>query len=460
MAHASGLTHRPGRRRLLAALAGSLLLAGVGAAPVNADQSPTVVQATVYAGGGQSVQVVSLSLAKLEACPPYAGQSVYLHPGGQPVGPTAYSWTVGTVVSCALRVPVANVDGVQIESPARGFEAPLTSAQLTDPNQFHDPSGPGALPFVSVDGNEDQTTYERPWLGGSDANGNDQVIAAGSPLDLVVFEHGATLAVTASSRRVSQTSTTLTEALSATVRSATGSTIPASDLSWAWNFGDGQSSTLASPRHTFTEGVSVVTVQVTEVHAGSGGTDTISVTFSPSGHSGHNPGPGAGKNHHSTAPNGPVHSNGKQSGARSGRSSHNASHTSRTTTTTHTTTTPASTTTPAPTTTTTRPATSTAAAPSPPQPRPPDSSRHPALETLSGSVVSGRLISDVRVIPLEPAAATAGAAAATAPPVRAAGSPSVLAAVLAALAVLALFGSGAARELAGVTGWRPWRKRP
>ena len=170
------------RRFVLAQLVACAALGGACVPAAAGDPGQGVVSATIY-GGSSGVSTQTVTLGTLNGCPLYSGSSpMYLYPGDQPYSPAASSsWALSTVVQCGLGQPLSDLTNVQVESPAHGFETPLTSAELSDPSQFHDPATPDALPVISVDGNEDQNTYVRPWLGGSDDNAGDQVIADGAP---------------------------------------------------------------------------------------------------------------------------------------------------------------------------------------------------------------------------------------------------------------------------------------
>ncbi len=228
--------------------------------------------------------------------------------------PISSSWSLSTVLTCGLGVPLTDLTNVQVaRSPAsRGLEDPLTSTQLTDASQWQ---ADGALPVISTDGSEDQTTYTRPWRGGNDDNAADQVTVQGEPIAIAVYESGPPLKVTASQTTASQTATAMKVKFAATVRDSSGARVPASSITWNWSFGDGASSNAASPTHAFAPGNYPVTVQVTDAAAGTGGTDTIQVvahTSNPgTGSHGHS---GGGKHTKSSSPTGPDRSRGTHPG--------------------------------------------------------------------------------------------------------------------------------------------------
>jgi hypothetical protein len=414
---------------------------------------------------------------------------MYLYPGDQPMQLPSSTWVLATVLTCGLKLPLTAQTNVQVvRSPAsRGLEDPLTSAQLTGSGQWQEA---GALPVISVDGSEDQTTYTRPWQGGSDDNAADQVTVQGQPIAIAVYESGPPLTVSATTMTLSESATAMKVKFTATVHNQSGATVPASSLTWSWTFGDGGSSNAATPTHAFAAGRYPVTVQVTDAAAGTGGTDTIEVAAHTSnkGSGTHRHG-GGNKHTNSRAPVGPNNSHGTHPGAGTGHgkgsgsktsgangssansttsggatgqntggrqtsdhrtSSHSTHRTSPHRAVTRSTTTPTT-----PTTPTTHPST-----PTRPGHRAPRRQSVPrATIAPSAPLVRGRLISDVT--PLSPASSTlvrtVPAARSAAPQVRQATAISVLPAVLGGLAVVLLLTLGAARELRGRGGWHALR---
>lgn len=458
--------------------------AGHGAAAAAAD--PTVVSATIYQGsGGGGVTSPSVTLSTLENnCPPYSGSSpMYLYPSGQPYQPaTNSSWALSTILTCGLQVPLADLSSVQVDNPQSGFETPLSRAQLSDPSQFHDPAAPTALPVISSDGGEDQNTYTRPWLGGTDDNASDHVVQTGAPIALVVYENGAPLQVTAASNIASATAGTMSVNFSATVQGSDGAAVPASALTWSWSFGDSTTSTEPTPVHSYPTGDYFVTVQVTDASAGLGGTATIKVSAPPTGGSGATPNGGKQKQAKSstgtkrgggTQAGGPTKqhkshqpgTSGQNQGA-DGKATGNRGGRSPGATTPGRTTTPAgpgtagSPVTPAPVPTPPPPvATPTQRRPAPRAPVPTKVKRPPAPTTSSGPLVTGRLISAVTPLPpsASPLVHALAAPPATAPAVRRGSAGSSLAAIGAGLAIVLLLGLGAARELSWPPRQRRWR---
>jgi hypothetical protein len=436
------------------------------ATAARADQ--TVVTATVYPGSQGSVSSPQVSASHLGNCPEYSGGGpLTLEPSGQPYQPPVTSWAVGTILTCALNIPQGNVDSVQVQSSSQGFENPLSSTQIFSSTAYQDPGAPGALPLISTDSTEDQNTYFRPYMGGSDANGRDEVVQSGAPVTIVVYETGAVLTVNASKQQVSAANGGVTEQFSATVTTSGGSTVPAPALTWSWDFGDGTAaSSAAAPEHTFPAGSYFVTVQVTDNSTGAGGTATIPVTTPSSttnGNSNHN---GAGNNQHSHNPTGSTHGSPRVSGSHgehrsSGTTTTQTSTTTTTTTTTSSTTTPSSTTpastpatSPPPTAPTPTPAPTTSPAPHrltarPPRPRVTRIKPTPAPATNPRApLVSGRLIADVVPLPLG-ASALARTGGGASPQVRRATDTTALGGIAAGLAVLLLLGLGAGSEWQG-----------
>jgi hypothetical protein len=445
-------------RRFAFAPALALAAALFSAWPTAASADQTVVSATIYPSSGGNVTHASVGLQALASCPEYSGSNpIYLYPPGQPFQLTETSWPLSTVLSCGLQVPLADVNAVQILSPSQGFEAPLSNADLTDPTSYQDPQAPDALPVISVDGTEDQTTYVRPFRGGADANARDEVTETGAPITLVVYANGPPLIIHASAQTLSSTATATRAKLSATVQTAAATPVPASALTWSWTFGDGGTSAAATPTHRFAAGSYDVTVQVTDVSAGTGGTATIQFRTPAKPTSGHTNQTGGSHPTKSKSPTGTE--NGNHSPHPGGQT---GSHPSRSTTTPSqpTSTTQSTTTSPKPRTTAAPPRTSTSSAPTattttrttPPPHRTTPRRRTPTLPTApAGPLVSGRLISDVTTLPAgaSPLVHVTPAAVAAPPQVRQATRSRSLAAPGAAVAVAVLLGLGAGWELRG-----------
>ena len=436
--------------------------AACSAATASADQ--TAVSATVYPSSQGSVSHQTVSLQTLGGCPPYSGANpIYLYPPGQPYQLTSTSWSLSTVLTCGLQIPLGAVTGVQVLNPSHGFEAMLSSADLSDPSQYGDSQAPDALPAISVDGTQDQTTYIRPFRGGTDDNARDEVTESGAPITLVVYTNGPPLIVNASAQKLSATVTGAKMKLGATVQTAGGTPVPASLLTWSWNFGDGTTSTAADPTHQFVAGSYFVTVQVTDASTGTGGTATIQVTTPTSPASGQKNQTGGKKPTKSKSPSGFDNGGAKQqpgtnAGSKQSESSGQGEPTSQPSnqTTSPASASPTSSTSTEPTTTTpssTSPATivrrtshPTVVHRAPKRVKPPLST--PAAR---GTLVTGRLVSDVTPLPADssPLVRVTPASITAAPTVRRETQTSAISTLGAVLLVVVLMGLGAWHELRG-----------
>ena len=466
----------PGRRFAVCATCAAAVLAAAPAAL--ADQ--TVVAATVYPGGAGAAVARAVSLTTLDGCPPYGGAtSLGLYPSGQSFTvPGGTTWTMSTVLSCGLRIPAQNVTDVQVRRSS-GYEQPLSGADLIDAGLYHDPSAPGALPVVSNNGGAVQNTYTRPWRGGGDDNGADQVTENG-PIAIVVYENGSPLIVHATQRPVRRSASSETVALGATVHRADQTPVAVGGLTWSWSFSDGTSSRSPTPTHAFGAGTSVVTLQVSDPATGTGGTATFTVSYKPTVKHSTQPRPGGG-NPPTGGPSGPRHGSphptsaghGAPPGGSGTGTSQTQTHTqtqtqthtptqTQTHTQTQTQTTPTTASTPPAAAATPTPTTSTPAAPPPTTTTTPHRRTHrtrrrhrdPPAPAPGAHPVTGRLIGDVSPVPAAssplahatPAAAT-GAIAAARPATTSPTTPT--GAILGVAAALALLGLGAARELRG-----------
>ncbi len=479
----------PGRR--FALTVGVLAIAlGLAPAPASADQ--VVLNATVFPGAGGAISNSQITLGELQGCEPYDGPNpMYFHPSGLPEAfPPDATWSLGEVLGCRLDLNSVNVSTVQVlKSPAYLGAETLTTAEVFDSSQYQEAQD--ELPVVFADG--DQNSYFRPWLGGADDNASDFVIAQGAPISILVYENGVPLTVNIAASTVSQTTSGANVQLSATVQNAGGQPIPATALTWNWSFDDGTTSTVAAPLHAFAPGGYPVTVQVTDSAAGSGGTATIDVAVQASPAPGSHAQSGGGGPRKTGSPTGPDRSRGKQPGARPGSSAaHHSSPSgaaprqsgstqqpaSHNSTTSHTTSNPPPTTTeqttaststtastPAATTTTAPSVSTTSSSPPPPRHAPTRARRpHPArtrtTARVSGSAVpliSGRLISDVALLPPDesPLVQPVTAAQPSAPAVRRAVAASSLPPLAGVLVAIAIFALGAQRELRGRRRRRP-----
>lgn len=467
-------------RRLSTVLAaGAALLAAPAAcllAPATASADQAVVSATIYTGSQAGITSETVTLAALGNCPVYTGASPFLlDPGNTPYQPAAgSSWSLDTIVECGLRIPAAAITGVSVQSAQRGFEAPLSAADLADPSRYDDPTAPGALPVISLDGGQNQVTYARPERSPSDANAGDRVVDTG-PVTIAVYENAPPLQVRVTAHRVAGNATTLQEQFTATVTDAAGQPVSLAGLSWSWSFGDGTSSAQAAPRHAFPLGRWFVTAVVTDRASGTGGTDTIPVSVDSHALSGSADRSGAGRRRTGSSPSGLV--TGAGSVRDHGRSSphaptHHTSSRAQGSAVGHSST---------PGTATTRAASTSPATPvtgaAPTATTPPASPARPARHrpsrgrrarrfsrvppVLPGRVVRGLLIADVT--PVAPAASRlATPAVASAPAlVRAATrSPAGFSGPIAAGLILVLLALGAGREQRGRHRWRGLRPAP
>jgi uncharacterized membrane protein YgcG len=423
------------------------------AAPAAADQA--VVTATVYAGSSGGVSYPEASAGTLSGCPPYSGPNpIYLYAAGQGAPqqlPAGSTWTLATVLSCGLGVPISDVTAVQVATNNRGFESPLSNAQLVAPGQYHDPQAFGALPVIFADGSEDQNTYVRPWFGGSDDNAGDEVVGQGAPIKLLAFEKGQPLAVTITDSTISDSKWAIKKRFSAVVRDSAGARISASALRYSWSFGDNATANGVTPTHTFVPGTYPVTVEVADPASGTGGVQTLEVTANASAAHGKHTRSGGSQRDRSGPPTGPSRSSGSRPGGAAGSGRASDAHTagsqgtsaggggaSRQTSTqtraNHG-----------------RSATTHHAAP--PRHRQPSARQRtrPPGAAAPTTLVKGRLISDVKPVSVRTALAieSSPASAAAGPAVRQATTASSSAALVSGLVVLVLLGLGAGYELRG-----------
>jgi PKD repeat protein len=472
----------PGRRLAFATAIVGTALASF-AASAAADQQ--IVTATVYSSSGTQQESLTLGALQVNSnqCPEYTGTLPVQHgQAGQTTTPNftgGQVWALSTILSCLQpAIPSGAVKGVTIVqadgTPETGPGSQLTAADLAaGSSSFADPS---EAPVVGNQGTPSAVSiqYDRPWRGGADNNFNDQVTQqTGSPLALEVFE-GELLTVTP------QASATTVPAGGSVSFSATYQPSNVSGVTYSWNFdGGAANSTAAAPTVTFTTGGTYkVTVQVTDDQGG-GGVASIPITVTSSTPpAGNNNGPSTGPKHsggkHGQVPgkhqggNGGHSHNGSHNGGSSGGHHSNSptsgSHSGSTPTQSGgSPTTPASQpTSPAPassTPTVTQPAQTHSAAPKRPVRHQASDVKAPPAAGAQGPVVTGRLVSDVIPLPASQSplvqAETGSPATAQAARSHAGGSP--VAPVVAGLAVLALLGLGASRELRGRRDWRRLR---
>ncbi len=480
-----GIRRRPGsipgrRSAVLAAVLSAGLLAATPAVAVAYDQSTPLVDATVEGAAGATPASVSVEDLLNGSCPLYSGPSTMDEYGlnGLVAEPLATdTWSLETIIACLQPKITAQVTGVTVIDsdgyPEDGPDSQLVPADLAAPSDFRNTA---EAPVVQYTGANAQ--YDRPWRGGSDLNFLDEVVEA-PPIQIDILT-GPPLTVTATASATTVTAGDTVD-FSAAVSGENGSA-----LSYAWSFdGGAPNSTQASPQVTFdTPGTWTVNLQVTDAAGGGGGaqltvtvnstgsattpTSTGTTTTGPNASTGTTPGAPAG----STKKTGTTTTGGSSKTKTKTKTTTPARTTTRTpshhATTTSTTTTPAATTTTAtsPSGTTAGGAaagggssadtTTTAAAPTPttapaPTKAPPTASHTaPAPRPAAhGPLVTGQLISDVVTLPASesPFVHVVAAPTASAPAREAAPSPSPLGIIGAGLAIAALLGLGAGREL-------------
>jgi hypothetical protein len=482
----------PGRRLALALIAclGVLALTAGGAV---ADDSGPIVVATVHPASGQPFQD-SVSPAQLFAnpgrCPLYTGGPITEYgrtgPETPPENPQR-TWLLGTALSC-MSTPInpATLPNLNVivtgsgGAPQSGTDSQLTAADLSNPSDFQNSAWGPIVQSAGIN------QYDRPPRGASDLDFLDEFQSNG-PIAVDVYE-GGKLTV---NEHASPTNVTVgtTVSFSAVVTGNNGSA-----LSYNWNFGGGgtpNSSSQPSPQIQFNSaGVWPVSVDVSDDN-GAGGGDQLTVTVTQ-------PGSTTTPTTTGVTTTGPDKSSGPTPGGqptkqkKSGTQNHGtqrthgkgtqttSTNTETTTTTTQTTT--QSTTTPAsgasggfsgpsgpsgasgagPPSSANSAGRATAGQHAPKAPKAP--THHPSPKTpppSSGTMVRGELVSEIVPLPAdrsplvhEIAASAGGAPARQAPKGR-----SVLPIAAAALAILALLGLGAQRELGRPRWWPDLRLR-
>jgi hypothetical protein len=311
----------------LVALVGCALIAGSsGAATADSSSGPPLVQATVYPGDSSQ----TADIGAMDNCSTYPTEddNLGLYGLNGAFVSTAYlpsgsSWSLSTVLSCGLGIPLGDVTDVVVQRDDGSFEAALSNNALTNASVYQDPGAPTALPVVGANGEAGgNNVYYRPWLGGTDDNIKDQVLPEGGPIQIQVYENEAPLTVTVTPDNTSGT----TYSFSAQVQEANGTAIPTSQLTWNWSFGDGTaSSRSATPNHDYqvTGSRIVVSVQATDSSIGdSGSGSTILDVNSGTPASGSNPHSGGPPGSTGTAPVGSTGSKGDTPGAGGGKQHH------------------------------------------------------------------------------------------------------------------------------------------
>jgi hypothetical protein len=441
------------------ALATALVVAACSAAPASADVP--VVSATIYPGSHGSVGTRTALSGTLGQCPLAAATQLQMHSGPRAASsdtfPTASTWTLATVLSCGMQIPISGVTRVEVQRANGAFEASLSNADLIDTTRYQDPQAPDALPIISVNGDSGQNSYNRPYRGGKDLNATDSVTIDGAAITILVWVNSQPLRVTATQQAVPGSKAVR---LSATVRTADGAPVQVSSLKWQWNFlDDGTISRQPSPTHTSSQASYNVSVQVTDQSLGAAGTRTLLVTSPTKAAPGNHKQSGGHKHTNSNSPTGKDNGGSNQTpgsggSEQSGNSNQNSKPQSSSPTTTPTTTAAPTTSTPTTPTTSTPATTTPATTPAPPTPHrapPKRTTSHKPAPTATGPLVTGRLIADVTPLPQKssPLVRVTPATAAPAPTVRQATSTSPLTAIGAGLAVAALLGLGAWHELRG-----------
>jgi hypothetical protein len=459
----------------------ALLAAGAGDAAGATPNAGQPVNVTVYKQDG-STSHESITIGQLAGCPQYTGDPITLEPQGTAATTGSQTWSLAQVLGCLspTAVDVTNVTSAVVHhsDADQTPEDALSQSDLQSPSDFPDHS---QSPIITTDGTN--ILYFRPWRGGSDNNGRDDVEDPNpQPFILDVFEGPAlTVSVTASQTNVSTGgSVTFTP-------SVTGGTT--SNLSYSWSFdGGAPPSTQTAPTVTFSSsGAYRVSVEVTDTSSGSGGSASVPITVTsssppPPTTTGSNPSPTQGTN---TNPNAPTHGqtggkhngsgnspSGKQPGGNPASGKHHQTHTTPTKTPTREPATQSSTTTttttagasggtggsggsgPSSTGTQTGSSTQTTTTPATParhrvHSRAPH--QRPTPTQGPNRVIHGLLISDVHPVSpnSSPLVTAASAPPSAAPVIRRGERASILPLVASAVAILLLLTLGAARELRG-----------
>ncbi len=445
----SDLKRRPGRSRLrCAALALGLTAAIVGdpAAGAVADPNQMIV-ATIYQPGSATGITRSVSLAALDqSCTRYAGpdadfpsQITYVFP--------QTSWSLRTVLECGLNQSVAAITAVAVQQTSGAWEDPLTNADLSTAGDF---AAAGAVPVVSDDGSN--IVYTRPQRTPTDENAPDQVFQS-TALALDVYEGPLlTVAVHPGSETVAVGATV---SFTAGVTDALGSPVDPATLSYAWSLdGTPNSQSQGFSQTLATAGRYTITATANDDQGG-GGADTVQITVGSGQDTTTGPqdsnAPGIAQQP-GTPATGPQHSAGTTPGGTSGPK------TPARTVPTHKVAAarqpadaaPVKPAAPA------APTSARAAAASTPRTAAPVT--RPARRVASagpGSVIAGRLIGNVTLLPADasPLVKIVPAATATAPAVQRPVRRSIVPAVVGTLAVLVLLGLGAGSQLR-------WQLRP
>ncbi|HEY5317010.1 MAG TPA: PKD domain-containing protein [Solirubrobacteraceae bacterium] len=298
-------------------LAGTLLACSVGVAAAD-----PVVSATVYPGGGGTITHPTVSFSILANCPFWNGSQLmglygtngnYINTDS----PGADAWALKDVLTCGLSISLSQITYVVVQRSDGSFVTKLAPSLLTDSSQYQDPHGDGRpeLPVLWSSEGGGNVGYIRPWEGGTDDNAADWIPQGiDSTIAIEVFENGSSpLDVTASN-----STPTATGSVSFT---ASVAGFPPSQLTWDWNFGDGQDSSAQDPVHTYSSsGKFTATLLVTDTQTGQAGNANLLVNVPSSSVTGPTPTTGAGSTTPANGlPTGPTKSKGNSPGGAPGK---------------------------------------------------------------------------------------------------------------------------------------------
>ncbi len=284
----------PGRRVALTAViaaVGFSVGAGATAAAAQADDSTTVVVATIYEPGGPTH--VSVTAGQLDLCSAYGHAHTTVAENGLQ-GPvdvdiTPAAWSLGTVLDCAMAkagqgVDPATVNQVQVLDANGNPEdtnrfSTLSAADLAPSSDYEDTTQSPAVGYAGNDSSGGPDVYYyRPPHDSSDLDFLDELTPDGQPLTLWVFT-GPQLAVTATASPSGQVDPGTAITFSATVTPT-----DAANPTYAWSFGPGAASataTGATVNATYEQpGTWSATVVVTDSD-GASGTAPVEVDVGP-----------------------------------------------------------------------------------------------------------------------------------------------------------------------------------
>ncbi len=318
----------------LRVLAAAAILWLVFAVRAGADAQFEVKATVISSAGTQTTSVTVPSLVSNCPAPPWPrGGTIYEQGSdGAPTFTTftSDSWPLAEVISCGLGVPLDPELTVTVEKtdvPVSYPESPLNANELLDTGNccwaYPPGSTAGALPMIDTGGSTDYSDgaalwYYRPWDGESgDNNANDTVGDTTGTISITVMTP-VTLDV---SMTVSTNGMTVTP--QAQVLESDGKDVT-SDVSWQWSFGDGGSSTEASPSHTYSQAghysVGVLVKLASLDLTGSPPNQGVTVGSVPSATTPTTTNPGTGGTTTGVSPNGPTSGSGETPGAAPGTS--------------------------------------------------------------------------------------------------------------------------------------------